>query len=146
MKVFLIDPLGSSLAAFVRTGEFRASPGSSIAEGVGIGRLTANFKRAADVGVDEVFIASDQEAVDMAFFLLRKEGVWIGPSAAMNVVAAVKAASRVPPGATVVTVLCDGGARYASKMFEPTGAWLKERGLAVSPGVLRGELPAISDK
>jgi cysteine synthase A len=141
LKVFLIDPAGSSLASYLTTKTLTPSPGSSISEGVGIGRITENFALADRSGIDGVFDGDDKETVDMAYFLLRKEGLWVGPSAAMNVVAAVKAARLCPPGSTVVTILCDSGARYASKLYDAT--FLSERGLAVSPSVLRGELPEI---
>lgn len=128
LKVFLIDPPGSTLLALVRRGIVEASPGSTaIMEGVGIGRKTANFALAR---VDAAFEGSDQEALDMAYFLLRNEGVFVGPSAALNVVAAVKAARVMGPGKTIATVLCDGGDRYRSKLYSP--AWLAERGLRIS--------------
>ena len=140
LRVAVIDPPGSSLAAFVESGELRLAahagrapdaskmapqPGSTITEGIGIGRLTANF--ASSAGVDTAFRGTDADAVAMAYFLLRREGLYVGPSAALNVVGAVKLARELPVGSTVVTVLCDGGARYQSKLFSE--AWLRERGL-----------------
>lgn len=141
LKIFLIDPAGSSLASYLNKKGLIPSPGSSISEGVGIGRITANFSLADRCGIDAVFDGDDKETVDMAYYLLRKEGMWVGPSAAMNVVAAVKAARLCPPGSTVVTILCDSGARYASKLYDET--FLSERGFVVSPSVLRGEPPEI---
>lgn len=128
LKVFLIDPPGSALASLVRTGELTPSAGPTIVEGIGIGRLTANFA-AALPHVDGAFDGTDAEAVDMAYFLLRNEGLFVGPSAALNVVGAVKAARQLGPGHTVVTVICDGGDRYRSKLYSP--AWLAGQGLAV---------------
>jgi len=144
LRVFLIDPPGSSLAALVTRGALAASPGATINEGVGIGRLTANFSLALDAGIEEAFAGVDAEVVDMAAFLLRREGLHVGPSAALNVCGAVKAARRLGPGHTVVTVICDGGARYGTKLWAPDGAFLRERGLAVSPGVAAGGLPQIA--
>jgi cysteine synthase len=123
VRVYLIDPPGSVLAHYVRTGTPKASPGSTIAEGIGIGRVTANFGSAR---IDAAFDGTDTEAVEMAHYLLRREGLWVGPSAALNAVGAVKAARALGPGHTVVTVLCDGGGRYASKLYNP--AWLAEKG------------------
>lgn len=140
LRVFLIDPPGSSLAAYVRTGAVEPSPGNSINEGIGIGRITENFRTAGHI--DRVFDGVDQEAVDMAYFLLLREGLWVGPSAALNVVAAVKAARELGEGATVVTVLCDGGARYGTKLWR--SEWLKERGLAVCAAVTTGGSPGVA--
>jgi cysteine synthase A len=102
------------------------SAGDSITEGIGIDRLTANFASALDI-LDGCLTGSDQEAVEMAFYLLRNEGIFVGPSAALNVVGAVKLARKLPRGSTVTTVLCDGGDRYQSKMYSTS--WLEEKGL-----------------
>ena len=127
LRVFLIDPPGSSLKSFVDAGTLDASAGSTFLEGIGLNRITANFRAA--LPIDEAFAGSDQEALDMAYYLLRYEGVFVGPSAALNVCAAVKAARKLPRGSTVVTVLCDTGANYRSKCFD--SRWLAEKGLAV---------------
>lgn len=111
---YLIDPAGSGLKSLVETGELKASSGNSIAEGVGILRLTKNF---ANAKVDGAFQGCDKEAIAMAYYLLKREGIFIGPSAAMNVVGAVKLAKKLGPGHSIVTVLCDGGGRYSSKMW-----------------------------
>lgn len=110
IKVFLIDPPGSSLASYVESGgtSLEATPGTTINEGIGINRITQNFKLAQ---IDGAFRGTDQEALDMAYYLLRREGIFVGPSAALNVVGAVKLARQLPQGSTVVTVLCDGGER-----------------------------------
>lgn len=127
LRVYLADPPGSALASYVQRGELVASAGTTIAEGIGIARLTRNFEAATPI--DAAFTVSDQDTVDMAFYLLRQEGVFVGPSAALNVVAAVKAARQLGPGHTVVTVLCDGGRNYMTKMYGADGAWLESRGL-----------------
>jgi len=124
LKAFVIDPSGSGLKSYVETGEIKASSGSSIAEGVGILRLTKNF---ASAKVDGAFTGIDKEAVAMAYYLLKREGIFVGPSAAMNVVGAVKLARRLGPGKSIVTVLCDGGGRYSSKMFNKD--YLEKEGL-----------------
>lgn len=100
-------------------------PADTITEGIGINRQTANFGRAL---VDGAFQGSDMEAVEMAAYLLRNDGLFVGSSAAMNCVGAVKAARLLGPGATIVTVLCDGGARHLSR-FHNAG-FLAEQGLA----------------
>eukprot|EP00039_Didymoeca_costata_P006553 m.91256 g.91256 ORF g.91256 m.91256 type:complete len:387 (+) comp13298_c0_seq2:75-1235(+) len=105
------------------------SKGSTIMEGIGTDRKTKNFALALDNDlIDGAFKGDDQEAVSMAYHLLRKEGVFVGPSAALNVVGAVKLAEKLGPGHTVVTVLCDGGDRYRSKMYNKE--WLEEKGLS----------------
>lgn len=104
------------------------SAGDSITEGIGIDRVTTNFSSGLSAGcIDGCISGSDREAVEMAFYCLRNEGVFIGPSAALNVVGAVKLAMTLGPGATVCTVLCDGGERYASKMYD--ASWLAGKGL-----------------
>ena len=127
-RIFLIDPPGSSLYRWVTEDVLAPTPDpTKVAEGVGIARLTANFK--AGGAVDGAFVGSDQEMVDMAHFMLRHEGLLVGPSAALNVVGAVKLARKLEPGAVVVTVLCDGGERYRARLFN--SSWLESQGLAV---------------
>lgn len=101
-----------------------ANQGSTIAEGVGLSRVTPNFREAQ---VDKGISGTNQEIVDMAYFLLRNDGIFVGPSAALNAVGAVKMARELGPGSTVVTILCDGGDRYRSKLYNPE--WLKEQDL-----------------
>ena len=98
-------------------------------EGIGIGRVTANFEQGALPRLDGQFKASDEEAIEMAYWLKENEGVYVGPSAALNVVGAVKLAKKMGPGHTIVTVLCDGGGRYKSKLY--TQSWLKEKGFVL---------------
>jgi cysteine synthase A len=134
VQLYLIDPPGSSLAGYLRTGALAPSPGgkATTLEGIGIGRLTANFLSAP--ALTGAFDGEDGEAVAMMVYLAQKEGIFVGPSAALNVVGAVKAARRLPQGSTVVTVLCDSGARYLSKHFD--AAWRDKNGLHVDPASL----------
>eukprot|EP00730_Choanoeca_flexa_P013080 TRINITY_DN4944_c0_g1_i1.p1 TRINITY_DN4944_c0_g1~~TRINITY_DN4944_c0_g1_i1.p1 ORF type:complete len:366 (+),score=77.31 TRINITY_DN4944_c0_g1_i1:3-1100(+) len=139
MPVYLIDPPGSGLFNFVNKGDttFRAS-GSSITEGIGITRLTNNFKGAL---VDKALKGTDEEAVTMVYYLLRNEGLYVGPSAALNVVGAVKMARELGPGHTVATVICDTGDRYLSTVFNQT--WLKDKSFDTT-APQRGDLSFVS--
>ncbi|HXP95010.1 MAG TPA: cysteine synthase A [Candidatus Binatia bacterium] len=121
--VVLCDPYGSGLYNHVKTGELRAEGDSDI-EGIGIRRLTANFKGAP---VDDAIRVDDKTMVEMAHWLLREEGLFVGGSAALNVVGAARLATTLPAGSRVVTVLCDGGDRYRSRIYNP--AWLAENNL-----------------
>lgn len=131
--VWVVDPADiAALSRFVNDGQstsrmeggFEVVPsnqGSTIVEGVGVPRVTPNFREGT---VDRGITATDQEVVDMAYHLLRNDGVFVGPSAALNVVGAVKMARELGPGSTVVTILCDGGDRYRSKLYNRE--WLAE--------------------
>lgn len=123
IATYLIDPTGSGLYSFVTTGEFKAE-GSSITEGIGINRETANFQRSK---LDGAFRGTDQEVIEMAHYLLRQEGLFLGSSAALNVVGAMRLAQKLGTNKTIVTILCDGGGRYQSRMFN--NSWLAEKGL-----------------
>ena len=107
-------------------GRRKKHPFDTITEGVGLNRLTANFARAQ---IDGAFRCSDQEAVNMGQYLLQEEGLWVGSSSCVNCVGAVKAARRLGPGHTIVTILCDSGKRHASKFYNR--AYLLEQGLIV---------------
>jgi cysteine synthase len=120
---YLIDPQGSGLYSFITEGVFKAE-GSSITEGIGINRGTANFYRAK---LDGAFQGSDLEAIEMAHYLLKHDGLFLGSSAALNVVGAVKLAYKLGKGKVIATILCDGGGRYQSRMFNPQ--WLAEKQL-----------------
>lgn len=122
VQVWLVDPMGSALFNWVNQGRL-LSEGSSEVEGIGIGRITANFKQA---NLDGAIRCSDQEAIDMCAYLMRNEGLCLGPSAALNVVGAVKMAKKLGPGKTIVTVLCDSGERYTSKIYNDE--WLAKMG------------------
>ncbi len=119
------DPEGAAMYSYFKTGEL-ASEGSSITEGIGQGRITGNV---AEAVVDAAFRIPDGEALPLIFGLLREEGLCLGGSSGINVAGAIRLAEELGPGHTVVTILCDGGQRYASKLFNP--AFLRERGLPV---------------
>ncbi|MBK6692925.1 MAG: cysteine synthase A [Myxococcales bacterium] len=123
IRTALIDPPGSGLYSWVKKGVFETS-GSSITEGIGIMRETANFRRAR---LDDAFFGSDRETVEMAHYLLKHDGLFVGSSAALNCVGAVKLARAMGPGKVIVTMLCDGGGRYQSRLFG--AAWLADKGL-----------------
>jgi len=123
LATYLIDPQGSGLYNYVTTGSL-AAEGSSITEGIGIRRLTANFARAR---LDGAFQGSDWEVVAMAHYLLHREGLFVGSSAALNVVGAMRLARKLGPGKTIATILCDGGSRYQSRLF--SASWLAEKSL-----------------
>jgi cysteine synthase A len=126
--VVLADPHGSGLYCQVREGKLETT-GSSITEGIGIMRLTENFRRAR---VDEAMRVSDQEMIDMLYHLAREDALVVGTSAALNVWAAYQVALRHRgQGLRIVTFLCDHGSRYASKVFNPE--FLRSKGLAPRP-------------
>ncbi len=128
VRITLADPGGSALASWVRTGEFKAE-GNSITEGIGqAARAPGNLAAARDF-IDDAVNVSDEEALTEVFDLQMHEGISVGGSAGLNVAAAIKVARDLGPGHTVVTILCDGAARYQSKLFNP--AFLRERGLPV---------------
>jgi len=122
-QCWLVDCEGSSLFNHVNHGTLDAT-GSSILEGIGIRRITHNFAQAK---LDGAFTGTDRESVEMVHWLLAKDGLFVGGSAALNCVGAVKLARRLGPGKTIATILCDGAGRYASRLFSPT--WLAEKGL-----------------
>ncbi|XP_071484769.1 uncharacterized protein [Diadema antillarum] len=124
VKVVLADPQGSVLYNFFTHGKIERSPGSSITEGIGQGRVTNNMKGAP---VDEAICIQDVDAVNMTFRLLSEEGFFVGASSGLNVVAAVEVAKKLGPGHTVVSCLCDTGQRYYARLFNR--AWLQEKGL-----------------
>jgi cysteine synthase A len=120
IRVVLADPYGSALFSFVTTGEL-ATEGDSNAEGIGIKRIVANF---ADAPVDDALRVDDRTLTEMAHWLLREEGLFVGGSAGLNVAAAARYARTLPAGSTVVTILCDGGDRYRSRLYDET--WLRD--------------------
>lgn len=121
----LADPPGSSLYEYVRSGTLKATGAGSITEGIGIGRITANVAQARIDGAEHI---EDAETVRYVYRLLREEGLFLGSTSGLNVAAAVRVARDLGPGHTIVTVLCDGGARYASRLFN--AAWLEQKGFA----------------
>ncbi len=125
IKIGLADPMGAALYNYYANGEL-ASSGSSIAEGIGQGRITANLEGAP---VDMPFQIPDEEGVPIVYQLLREEGLVLGLSSGINVAGAIRMAREMGPGHTIVTILCDYGHRYASKLFNP--AFMREKGLPV---------------
>jgi cysteine synthase len=115
VKIALADPMGAALYSYYKTGELK-SEGSSITEGIGQGRITANLEGAV---VDDAFQIHDTEALQIAFDLLEHEGLCMGGSTGVNIAGAMRLAKQMGPGHNIVTVLCDYGTRYASKMFNP---------------------------
>ena len=127
VKIGLADPHGAALYNWYKDGVLK-SEGSSISEGIGQGRVTANLEGLA---VDFPFRVSDEEMLRVLSDLIQSEGLGLGGSAGINVAGAIKLAEALGPGHTVVTVLCDHGSRYQSKLFNP--AFLKEKGLPTPP-------------
>ncbi len=129
IRCVLADPPGSSLYEFVRTGALKATGSGSITEGIGIGRVTANF---ADAPVDDAVHIEDPDTVRYVYRLLNEEGLFLGSTSGINVAAAMQVARQLGPGHKIVTVLCDGGAKYQSRLFNPE--WLAQKGLAAYAG------------
>jgi cysteine synthase A len=120
VRIVLCDPYGSALFNFVKHGTLDVE-GDSNAEGIGIKRITDNF---AGAPVDDALRVDDRAMVEMAYWLLREEGLYVGGSAALNVVGAARVAASLPAGSTVLTILCDGGDRYRSRLWN--AKWLAE--------------------
>ena len=125
IRIVLADPMGSALYSHYAHGELKAE-GTSITEGIGQGRITRNLEGAP---IDDQVRVTDEEALPLIFDLVKTEGLVLGGSSGINVMAAIKVAKALGPGHTVVTVLCDYGTRYQSKLFNPD--FLRERGLPV---------------
>lgn len=138
IKIGLADPDGAALHSYFTTGEL-ASEGSSIMEGIGQGRITGNLE---GLKVDMSYNIPDSEALPVVFDLLQHEGLCLGGSSGVNVAGAMRMARDLGPGKTIVTMLCDYGTRYQSKLFNPT--FLKEKGLP-SPGWLEDNPSNIPD-
>jgi cysteine synthase A len=138
IRIGLADPFGAALYSYYTTGVLKAE-GSSITEGIGQGRITANLENAP---IDVAYQIPDREALDIVFALAQDEGLLLGGSSGINVAGAIRLARELGPGHTIVTILCDGGARYASNLFNPeflrsqnlpTPAWL-EKNVRIDPG------------
>ncbi|MDB5621814.1 MAG: cysteine synthase [Devosia sp.] len=125
IRIGLADPEGAALYSYYSTGQF-ASSGDSITEGIGQGRITANLE---GLRVDHPYRISDAEALPYVFDLLEHEGICLGGSSAINIAGAVRMARDLGPGKTIVTVLCDYGNRYQSKLYNPE--FLRAKGLPV---------------
>ena len=126
IKIGLADPAGAAMFNYFDHGELKATDGGSIAEGIGQGRVTGNVD---GTPVDLPFLVPDVDAVNVIFALLREEGLCLGGSSGINIAGAIRLAKEMGPGHTIVTVLCDFGTRYQSKLFNPT--FLKEKDLPV---------------
>ena len=136
----LADPMGAALYSYYTRGVLE-SAGSSMTEGIGQGRITDNL---AGLVVDAAFQIIDEDAIPVAFDLLEHEGLCVGPSSGVNVAGAIRLARQLGPGHTIVTVLCDYGTRYQSRLFNPeflrsknlpVPAWL-ERGQSIAPDLV----------
>jgi cysteine synthase A len=140
VTIALADPMGAALYNYYTAGELKAA-GSSITEGIGQGRITKNLEGAP---VDAAYQIPDEEALPVIFDLLEHEGLCLGGSSGVNVAGAIRLARQMGPGHTIVTVLCDSGTRYQSKLFNPeflrsknlpVPAWLERRS-AMDPGLV----------
>ena len=131
--IAVADPRGAAMYDLFTRGEAKASQGGSITEGIGLGRVTPII---ADITVDKAYLIPDEEAVPIVFDLLEYEGLCLGGSSGINVAGAIRLARDLGPGHTIVTVLCDYGTRYQSKLFNPP--FLRSKGLPVPPWLERG--------
>ena len=135
------DPKGAAMYDLFTRGEAKASPGGSITEGIGLGRVTDII---ADIKVDKAYLIPDEEAVPIIFDLLEHEGLCMGGSTGINVAGAIRLARDMGPGHTIVTILADYGTRYQSKLFDsdflrsknlPVPMWMT-RGTVIDPGLV----------
>ncbi|RFP87131.1 cysteine synthase A [Rhodobacteraceae bacterium 63075] len=142
VKIGLADPMGAGLYSYYTTGEIKTE-GSSIAEGIGQVRITENLK---DFTPDMTYQIPDAEALPYVFDLLEDEGLCLGASSGVNLAGAVRMAREMGPGHTIVTVLCDYGTRYQSKLFNP--AFLREKELPVPEFLERAprDLPSVFEE
>lgn len=125
VKIGLADPMGAALHSFYTTGKL-ASEGGSISEGIGQGRITKNLE---GLTPDHSYQISDEEALPIVFDLLEQEGLCLGGSSGVNIAGAIRMAKDIGPGHTIVTILCDYGTRYQSKLYNPE--FLKSKNLPV---------------
>jgi len=130
VRTVLADPPGSALYEFIRHGVLKATGSGSITEGIGIGRVTANLQ---DAPIDDAVHIEDAETVNYVYRLLREEGLFVSSTSGINVAAAVRVARDLGPGHTVVTVLCDNGSKYLSRLFNRD--WLSQKGLLEAAGL-----------
>ena len=138
IQIGLADPMGAALYSYYKTGELK-SEGSSITEGIGQARITANLE---DITVDHAYQIADKDAFPALFDLVTEEGLCLGGSSAINIAGAVALARELGPGKTIVTILADYGSRYQSKLFNPV--FLKEKGLPY-PSWLQDQMIEIPD-
>jgi len=139
VRIALADPHGAALYSYYKTGELTAE-GSSITEGIGQGRITKNLE---NVAVDDAYLIDDAEALDILFRLVQEEGLCLGGSSGVNIAGAIRLARDLGPGSTVVTMLCDHGNRYLSKLYNPE--FLASKGLPVPEWMARppADLPVV---
>ncbi len=127
------DPLGAAVYNWIKTGEVKPSQGSSVSEGIGQGRVTGNLDGAK---IDDAFQIPDAEMLPVLYDLVQYEGLLLGGSSGINVAGAIRLARELGPGKTIVTVLCDSGSRYQSKIFNPE--FLRAKNLPTPPWLDRG--------
>ncbi len=127
VRCVLSDPMGAKLYSWVKHGKLE-SEGSSITEGIGQGRITANLE---GVSFDDAYRVEDAEALQLIYRLVQEEGLCLGGSSGINIAGAIRLAKQLGPGATIVTILCDYGNRYASKVYNPE--FLRSKGLPAPP-------------
>lgn len=127
VRIVLADPQGSALYNFVTQGKLAAEGPGSVTEGIGIGRITANF---ADSPIDTAVHIPDAAAISAVHQLLREEGLFVGSASGVNVADAVAVARQLGAGHTIVTILCDGGQKYQSRLFNRD--WLVSKNLVVA--------------
>ena len=125
IKIGLSDPMGSSLYSYIKHNKLE-NTGNSITEGIGTGRITKNFEKGL---IDEAFQTNDTEALNLIFDLIKKQKIILGGSSGINISGAIKLAKKMGPGKTIVTILCDHGKRYASKIFNKK--FLKSKNLPI---------------
>jgi cysteine synthase len=137
----IADPRGAAMYNLFAHGETKASDGGSITEGIGLGRVTSIIE---DLRIEKPYLIPDEEAVPIVFDLLREEGLCVGGSSGINVAGAIRLARELGPGHTIVTILCDYGTRYQSKLFNPeflrskalpAPAWMEQRS-RIEPAVV----------
>jgi len=135
VRTVVADPPGSALYEYIRNGVVKATGSGSITEGIGIGRITANMQ---DAPIDDAVHIEDAETVRYVYRLLREEGLFVSSTSGINVAAAVHVARDLGPGHTVVTVLCDTGSKYLSRLFNRD--WLAQKGLLEAAGLEDGAI------
>jgi cysteine synthase A len=131
VRTVLVDPPGSSLYEYILHGTVKATGSGSITEGIGIGRVTANMQ---DAPIDDAVHVEDAETVSYVYRLLREEGLFVSSTSGINVAGAVRVARQLGPGHTIVTVLCDNGSKYLSRLFNRE--WLAQKNLLEAAGLL----------
>jgi cysteine synthase len=137
LRIVLADPMGSALSNWVKTGALKSEGSSTVTEGIGIGRVTANLEGAA---IDDAVRIEDDEIVRTGYQLLYREGLFLGGTSGANVAAAVRVARDLGPGNTVVTILCDGGHKYLSRFWSRD--YLEQKGLVAHADAARRTVTA----